>query len=116
MLLAPAVATIFQGVFCSRITQGVTINTKTIVTLDRQKWGGAVYRVVAIKFMILDLYRSFPSTPDYILKTILHSSRKIEQFVETHICKLCVILRSRVLRVVCPYQGYRSATPLATTV
>ena len=27
-----------------------------------------------------------------------------------------MILRSRVLRVVCPHQGYRSATPFATTV
>ena len=34
----------------------------------------------------------------------------------THLCKLCVILRSRVLRVVCPHEGYRSAAPLATTV
>ena len=28
----------------------------------------------------------------------------------------CVILRSRVLRVVCPHEGYRSSTPLGTTV
>ena len=28
----------------------------------------------------------------------------------------CVVLRSRVLRGVCPHEGYRSATPLATTV
>ena len=31
----------------------------------------------------------------------IHSSCEIEDFVETHLCKLCVILRSRVLRVVC---------------
>ena len=43
----------------------------------------------------------------------IHSSCEIEYFVETHLCKLCVTLRSRVLRVVCPHQGYRSATPLA---
>ena len=43
------------------------------------------------------------------------SSCEIEDFVETHFCKLCVILRSRVLRVVCPHYGYRSATPLGTT-
>ena len=31
----------------------------------------------------------------YILKIEIHSSCEIEYFVETHICKLCVILRSR---------------------
>ena len=46
----------------------------------------------------------------------IHSSCEIEDFVETHLCKLCVILRSRVLRVVCPHEGYRSATPLTTAV
>ena len=51
-----------------------------------------------------------------IIKIKIHSSCEIEDFVETHLCKLCVILRSRVLRVVCPHEGYRSATPLATTV
>ena len=51
-----------------------------------------------------------------IIKIKIHSSCEIEYFVETHLCKLCVIIRSRVLRVVCPQQGYRSATPLATTV
>ena len=34
----------------------------------------------------------------------IHSSCEIEYFVETHLCKLmCVILRLRVLRVVCPH-------------
>ena len=51
----------------------------------------------------------------YIIKIKIHSSCEIEYFVETHLCKLCVILRSRVLRVVCPHSGHRSATPLATT-
>ena len=32
----------------------------------------------------------------------LHSSCEIEYFVETHLCKLCVILRSRVFLCVCP--------------
>ena len=39
----------------------------------------------------------------YIIKIKIHSSGEIEYFVETHLCKLCVILRSRVLRVVCPH-------------
>ena len=37
-----------------------------------------------------------------IIKIKIHSSCEIEDFVETHLCKLCVILRSRALRVVCP--------------
>ena len=37
----------------------------------------------------------------YIMKIKIHSSCEIEDFVEIHLCKLCVILRSRVLRVVC---------------
>ena len=36
-------------------------------------------------------------------KIKIQSSCEIEDFVETHLCKLCVILRSRVLRVVCPH-------------
>ena len=39
----------------------------------------------------------------YIIKIKIHSSCEIENFVETHLCKLCVILRSRVLWVVCPH-------------
>ena len=47
-----------------------------------------------------------------IVKIKIHSSCEIEYFVETHLCKLCVILQSRVLRVVCPHhEEYRSATP-----
>ena len=34
---------------------------------------------------------------DSIKNIIIRSSREIEDFVETHVCKLCVILRSRVL-------------------
>ena len=51
----------------------------------------------------------------YIIKIKIHSSCEIEGFVETHLRKLCLILRSRVLRVVCPHQGQRSATPVGTT-
>ena len=35
-------------------------------------------------------------------KIEIRSSCEIDDFVATHFCKLCVILRSRVLRVVCP--------------
>ena len=38
------------------------------------------------------------------IKIKIHSSCEIEDFVETHLFKLCVILRWRVLRVVCPHQ------------
>ena len=48
------------------------------------------------------LYR-YTNNISITIKIIIHSSCEIEDFVETHICKLCVILRSRVLRVVCPY-------------
>ena len=36
--------------------------------------------------------------PRYIIKNEIHSSCEIEDFVETHLCKLCVILRSRYIR------------------
>ena len=42
----------------------------------------------------------------YIIKIKIHSSCEVQYFVETHLCKLCVILRSRVLRVVCPHITY----------
>ena len=35
----------------------------------------------------------------YIIKIKIHSSCEIEYFVETHLCKLCVILRSRVVYI-----------------
>ena len=38
-----------------------------------------------------------------ILKIYIHSSCEIEYFVQTHLCKLCVILRSHVSRVVCSH-------------
>ena len=41
--------------------------------------------------------------PRYIIKIKMHSRCEVEYFVETHLCKLCVILRSRVLRVLCPH-------------
>ena len=50
-------------------------------------------------------------TPDlilhgsYMMKIKIHSSCEIEDFFETHLGKLCVILRSRVLRVVCTFRA-----------
>ena len=45
-----------------------------------------------------------------------YSSCEID-FVEIHLGKLCVILRSRVLLVVCPHQGQiRPATPTGTSL
>ena len=48
-------------------------------------------------------YLAWFSGKGYIIKIKIHSSCEIEDFVETHLCKLCVILRSRALRVVCPH-------------
>ena len=39
----------------------------------------------------------------YILKNNIHSSCDIEDVAKTHICKLCVMLRSRVLLGTCPH-------------
>ena len=38
----------------------------------------------------------------------MHANCEIEDtdFVETHICKVSMVLRSRVLLGVCPHQGY----------
>ena len=41
----------------------------------------------------------FIATHYILYKMKIHSSCEIEDFVETHLCKLCVILRSRALRV-----------------
>ena len=40
----------------------------------------------------------------YIIKMKIHSSCEIEDFVETHLCKLCVILRSRAYIYICTTQ------------
>ena len=48
----------------------------------------------------------------YIIKIEIHSSCEAEYFVETNLCKLCVILRSRVLRVVCPMKDIGRRLPL----
>ena len=41
----------------------------------------------------------------------IHSCCEIEDFAETHLCKLWVVLLSRRLLGVGPHQGYRSASP-----
>ena len=42
----------------------------------------------------------------------INSSCDIEDFVETHLCKLCVIVRSRVLRDVCLHKDVGRRLPL----
>ena len=44
----------------------------------------------------------FYTVTSIIIKIKIHSSCEIGDFIETHLCTLCVILRSPVLRVVCP--------------
>ena len=45
-------------------------------------------------------------------KIQIRSSCEIDDFVATHFSKLCVILRSRVLRVVCPRRDIGRRLPL----
>ena len=57
--------------------------------------------IECILTFILDLIlKKLKYTPavrsNIIIKMKIHSSCEIEYFVETHLCKLCVILRSRV--------------------
>ena len=55
------------------------------------------------RFYKIFMSQNLISNSNNIMKIKIHSSCEIEYFVETHLCKLCVILRSRVLRVVCPH-------------
>ena len=55
------------------------------------------------KYSACNLKKNQIERPTIIIKIKIHSSCDIEDFVETHLCKLCVILRSRALRVVCPH-------------
>ena len=52
----------------------------------------------------------FADTHTYIIKIKVHSSCEIEDFFETHLCKLCVILRSRVLHILDDITTYVIAT------
>ena len=66
----------------------------------------AVIRSSVFSYLV-DYYVFGYEAVQYIIKIKIHSSCEIEDFVETHLCKLCVILRSRALRVVCPHIGRR---------
>ena len=57
----------------------------------------------AAKYMCVKNICSLNEEIKYIMKIKIHCSCEIEYFVGTHLRKLCVILRSRVLRVVCPH-------------
>ena len=46
----------------------------------------------------------------FTIKVNIHSSCEIEYLVETHLCKLCVILRLCVLLAVSPHEEYSSTT------
>ena len=59
-----------------------------------------VARETTYAYVIVDV-RGHDAISHFIIINIkIHSSCEVEYFVETHLCKLCVILRSRVLRVV----------------
>ena len=80
----------------------ITNGTKTHLGVDKSKWHPWcsffffwLYYLSTKKFVLLWVYM--------FIRIIIHSSWEIEDFVETHLSKLWVILRSRVLRVVCPH-------------
>ena len=75
---------------------------------SRSRARSAVDSPVEGSVFVLNTSRQRLILSSYIIKTKIHSSCEVEYYyVETHLCKLCVILRSRVLRVVCPHEGYR---------
>ena len=67
------------------------------------KMGLAHVRYGGVHLSYLRCFLYFKSSVATIvnIKLKMRSSCEIEYFVETHLRKLCVILRSRVLRVVC---------------
>ena len=60
-------------------------------------------RVTTCAYTLLNIVFAYCYDKYILYKMKIHSSCEIEDFVETHLCKLCVILRSRALRVVCPH-------------
>ena len=78
----------FKGIFC--------VSTH-LSTLETSPFSGLKKKNASRRHLLE------PVGQYYIIKINIHSSCEIEDFVETHLCKLCVIHRSRALRVVCPH-------------
>ena len=100
----------FSCVFLAQVTCGparVSARKRWLVASDGPRHGPARNNAWAITWAGWTWVIVAPTLYNvFIIKMKIHSSCEIEDFVETHICKLCVILRSRVLRVVCLYHFF----------
>ena len=89
-----------------------------ILTKHTGRWLTCMLPVSTGRFSTINYHyvHWYYSKHHMIEKVVIHSSCEIENFVETHRCKLCLILWSRVLKILCPHWGHRSVTPLVTIV